>query len=73
MNTGASASAVATVTSRLTATMPPNALTGSQALARVYASAMSAATATPHGLACLTITQAGSSKRWTSRHAASAS
>ena len=53
--------------------MPPNALTGSHALARSYAVVMSSATATPHGLACLTMTQAGSAKRWTSRHAASAS
>ena len=58
---------------RFTATMPPKALTGSQAWARSYAVVMSPATATPHGLACLTITHAGSAKRCTSRHAASAS
>ena len=39
--------------------MPPNALTGSQALALTYASVMSSPTATPHGLACFTITHAG--------------
>ena len=53
--------------------MPPNALIGSQAWARSYAVAMSSKTATPHGLACFTITHAGRSKRCTSRHAASVS
>ena len=39
----------------------PNADIGSAASARSYASSIEAATATPHGFACLTITQAGSS------------
>ena len=73
VNTGASAVASPSGTARLRATMPPNALTGSQAWARWYAVVMSSATATPQGLACLTITQAGSANWWTRRHAASAS
>ena len=39
----------------------------------LYASTMSSAIATPHGLACLTMTAAGLLKRFTSRHAASVS
>ncbi|CAB4536401.1 unannotated protein [freshwater metagenome] len=58
VNTGASASAISRVTARFTATIPPKALTGSQALASEYACAIEPCvdTATPHGLACFTIT-----------------
>ena len=73
VNTGANASASAPGTGRLAATMPPKADTGSQALAATYALVMSPAMATPHGLACLTMTTAGSSKRCTRRQAASVS
>ena len=41
VNTGASASAIAASTMRFAATMPPNALVGSHALALTYAPAMS--------------------------------
>ena len=53
---------MARVTLRLAATIPPKALTGSQALANEYASAIEpcADTATPHGLACFTMTHAAS-------------
>jgi hypothetical protein len=44
-------------TGRLNATMPPKAEVGSVRNARAYASPTSAPTATPHGFACLTITQ----------------
>ena len=67
------ASAVSAPTSPLTATMPPNALTGSAAWARSWASATVGASATPQGLACFTITHAGRSNRLTSCHAASVS
>ena len=53
--------------------MPPKAEVGSVANACWYASSGVSATATPHGLACLTMTQAGSSKVLTHSHAASAS
>ena len=67
------ASAVAPSTSRLNAMMPPNADVGSVANARWYATKGSCAIATPHGLACLTMTQAGTSKLRQHCHAASAS
>ncbi len=73
VNTEAMARAVASSTSPFTATIPPNALTGSAPWARAYASPTVAATAAPHGLACLTTTAAGPSRRLTSRHAASVS
>ena len=44
---------------RLSATMPPNALTGSASRAVLYASSSALATATPHGLVCFTTTAAG--------------
>ncbi len=47
---------------RLAAITPPYALTGSQACAARCASAMSAPTAMPHGLACLMIATHGSAK-----------
>src|SRR3954447_3591527 len=73
VNTAASASASPAGTVELSATTPPKALTGSHALALTYASVTLAPTATPQGLACLTITHAGLSRRCTSRHAASVS
>ena len=74
VNTGASASAKATGTTRLTATMPPNAEVGSPSWARIYAEVMSASTAAPHAFACLMTTAAGSSPReHTNLQAASAS
>ena len=62
VNTSATCSAIATDTGRLAAITPPNAETGSHACARRCASAMSAPTAMPHGLACLMIATAGSAK-----------
>ena len=53
-------SASAPVTGRLTAITAPNADTGSPASARAYASSSVAPTATPHGLVCLMMAQAGS-------------
>ena len=73
VNTSATCSAIATDTGRLTAITPPNAETGSQAWARRCASATSAPTAMPHGLACLMIATAGSSKSYAARRAASVS
>ena len=61
VNTGATCSAIATVTGRLVAITPPNAETGSHSWASRWASAMSAPTAMPQGLACLMIATAGSS------------
>ena len=58
---------------RLQATIPPNALTGSAAKACSHASASLSATATPQGLACLTIAMAGSVNSLTRRRAASVS
>ena len=66
--------ASSTETDRLTAMTPPNAETGSQACALRCASATSAPTAMPHGLACLMIATAGwSAKSFAARQAASAS
>jgi hypothetical protein len=50
------ASAVAASSGRLVATMPPNAETLSQARASFQASRSVSRVATPHGLACLTMT-----------------
>ena len=66
------------VTVRLAAMTPPNADTGSVAWALAWASAIGSAasaeaTATPHGLACLTMATAGSAKSKAARTAASAS
>ena len=61
MNTSATCSAMATLTSRFAAITPPKALTGSVACALRCASAMSAPTAIPHGLACLMIATHGAS------------
>ncbi len=58
----ASWSAIAGVTGRFVAMTPPYALAGSHAWALRWASAMSAPTAMPHGLACLMIATQGSSK-----------
>ena len=52
--------AVASSSVRFSATMPPNAETGSQASAASQAAATLAAVATPQGLACLTMTMVGS-------------
>jgi hypothetical protein len=52
--------AAAASTGRLSATIPPNAETGSQARARANASATDLPRATPHGVLCLMTTQAGS-------------
>ena len=73
VKTSATCSAIATLTGRLAAITPPKADTGSQAWARRWASAMSAPTAIPHGLACLMMATAGSSKSSAARRAASAS
>ena len=54
--------AISTVTGTLVAMTPPKAETGSQACALRCASATSVPTAMPHGLACLMIATAGSSK-----------
>ena len=74
MNTSATCSAIAALTSRLVAITPPNALTGSVACALRCASATSAPTAIPHGLVCLITATVGTSP-WScaARHAASAS
>jgi hypothetical protein len=65
--------AVAPSSARLKARIPPNAETGSVLNAFSYAPARLAATAAPQGLACLTMTQAGSLKLFTHSQAASAS
>ena len=59
--------------SRLTQTMPPNALIGSVASALSNASATSEPTAQPHGLLCLTITAPGTSNSSSSLRAESRS
>ena len=73
VNTSATWWAIATLTGPFAAITPPKADTGSQAWARRCASATSAPTATPQGLACLMIATAGSSKSYAARRAASAS
>ena len=73
VNTGAICSAAAAVSVRLVAMTPPNAETGSQACALACASATSAPTAIPHGLACLMIATVGASWSCAARQAASAS
>ena len=73
VNTSATWRAISTDTGRFAAITPPNAETGSQAWARACASATSPPTATPHGLACLMIATAGSSKSYAARRAASVS
>ena len=65
--------AISAVTGRLVAITPPYADSGSQACALRCASAMSAPTAMPHGLACLMIATHGSAKSYAARRAASAS
>ena len=57
----------------LKAIIPPNAEVGSVLKARSYDSKTPVLSATPHGLACFTITQAGLSNSLTHSHAASAS
>ncbi len=59
-NIAASSLAVASSTSLLKATIPPNELTGSQALAFRKASTTLSSVATPQGLLCLTTTHAPS-------------
>ena len=61
VNTSATCSAMVRSISRFAAITPPKAETGSQACALRCASAMSAPTAIPHGLACLMIATQGSS------------
>ena len=73
VKTSATCSAISLVTGRLAAITPPKAETGSQACARRCASATSAPTATPHGLACLMMATAGWSKSYAARRAASVS
>ena len=53
---------MSTLTGRFAAITPPKADTGSQAWARRWASATSAPTAMPQGLACLMIATAGAEK-----------
>src|SRR5471032_1485693 len=76
-NSLASSVAAAAPTSVLKAMMPPKADVGSVCSARLYASAASAPSATPQGLACLTMTQAAlwskPPRLLTHSHAASAS
>src|SRR5512138_1724996 len=73
------ADAAAASTIRLNAMMPPNADVGSVANAFRYAASGESASATPHGFACFTITQAhempkpAATKLFTHSHAASAS
>ena len=52
-------SAVSPSTGRFTAITEPNALTGSVAKARLYASASESPTPSPHGVVCLMIATAG--------------
>ena len=74
VNTSESASAKDKGTSRLTATIPPNADMGSHAFARMYASVMSSWVARPQGFACLMTATVGSPPiECTSRQAASVS
>ena len=73
VNTSATWRAISTLTGAFAAITPPKADTGSQAWARRWASATSVPTAIPHGLACLMIATAGSSKSYAARRAASAS
>ena len=65
--------AVSRSTFLLKAITPPKAEVGSVLKARSYALYIELLAATPHGLACLTITQAGSSNSFTHSKAASAS
>ena len=58
-NSFATSSAVAASTSRLKASTPPNAETGSHASAFRYASRKVVCSAAPHGLLCLMMTAAG--------------
>jgi len=67
------ASAVAASSARLTATMPPQALTGSPASALSQAARKLAPIAATHGLACLMIATAGVANSATSSKAASVS
>ena len=67
------AAAVPASRGRLNAMIPPNADVGSVVNARSYASRRLSPIATPHGFACFTITQAGSSKLFTHSRAASVS
>ena len=62
-----SASAIARSTSRVSATTPPKALTGSASSAASQASSRVARSAAPHGLVCLTMTTPGPAQRPTER------
>ena len=74
VNTSATCWAISTDTATLVAITPPNAETGSHACALRWASATSAPTAMPHGLACLMIATVGTSPcSWAARSAASVS
>ena len=68
-----SASATARSTSRVSATTPPKALTGSPSSAASQASSRVARSAAPHGLVCLTMTHAGAPQARPSAAAAAAS
>ncbi len=72
-NCFAIAAAVAPSSARLKARMPPKAEVGSVLNAFSYAAPRLPASAAPQGLACLTMTHAGSPKCFTHSHAASAS
>jgi hypothetical protein len=72
-NCFATASAAGPSTARLNAMMPPKAEVGSVRKALRYAASGVSATATPQGLACFTITHAGTSKVRQHSQAASAS
>jgi hypothetical protein len=65
--------AVASSTSSVSATTPPNAETGSPASAASHASTSVARSAAPHGFVCFTITQAGPSSERAIAAAAEAS
>ena len=66
-------SAAAASSMRFAATMPPKGETGSHRKARSQAVTRSSATATPQGVACLTMTMAGRSNSATHSKAASVS
>ncbi len=63
----ATCSAISTLTGRFVAMTPPNADTGSHACALRWASATSAPTAMPQGLACLITATAVSEKSYAAR------
>ena len=72
-NSAVRAVATAASTSRVRATTPPNALTGSASRAAVQASSRVVRSAAPHGLVCLTMTTPGPRSARPSADAAAAS